>query len=163
MCLHGDLCWFYVFIYIGAEQNILSQVGGGRRAAEKMPERNITSEVSHGSHKKVLETVSRMQSSFIIVVRKLADTKMNVALLLTYQFYFSRLHASETRQALDKDMQRRELQIHEMEQTLPKANGTYLSIILGSVNVSILNKNDKWVHFVISSTMHSLLDNVLRN
>ncbi|OXU25504.1 hypothetical protein TSAR_000314 [Trichomalopsis sarcophagae] len=53
------------------------------------------------------------------------------------------LHASETRQMLDKDMQRREQQIHEMEQTLPKANGTYLSIILGSVNVSILNKNDK--------------------
>ena len=44
---------------------------------------------------------------------------------------------------LDKDMLRREQQIHEIEQTLPKPNGTYLSIILGSVNVSILNKNDK--------------------
>lgn len=40
-------------------------------------------------------------------------------------------------------MQKRNDQLHEMEQTLPKPNGTYLSIILGSVNVSILNKNDK--------------------
>lgn len=40
-------------------------------------------------------------------------------------------------------MSRRQEQLHEIEQTLPKANGTYLSIILGSVNVSILNKNDK--------------------
>ncbi|XP_058803294.1 transmembrane protein 120 homolog [Phymastichus coffea] len=54
------------------------------------------------------------------------------------------LHASDTRKALDKEMLRREQQLHEIEQTLPKPNGTYLSIILGSVNVSILNKNDKF-------------------
>lgn len=47
------------------------------------------------------------------------------------------------RQQVKKEMQKREEQLHEMEQTLPKSNGTYLSIILGSVNVSILNKNDK--------------------
>lgn len=46
-------------------------------------------------------------------------------------------------------MERRETQLHEIEQSLPKPNGTYLSIILGSVNVSILNKHDKWV-FLIS-------------
>ncbi|KAJ8679922.1 hypothetical protein QAD02_015709 [Eretmocerus hayati] len=56
----------------------------------------------------------------------------------------NQLHANDTREMLDKDMQKREQQIHEMEQTLPKPNGTYLSIILGSVNVSILNKNDKF-------------------
>ncbi|XP_034941599.1 transmembrane protein 120 homolog [Chelonus insularis] len=54
------------------------------------------------------------------------------------------LKASETRQKIDKEMQKRRDQIHEMEQSLPKSNGTYLSIILGSVNVSILNKNDKF-------------------
>lgn len=32
-----------------------------------------------------------------------------------------------------------------MEHSLPKPNGTYLKIILGNVNVSILNKNDKYV------------------
>lgn len=40
-------------------------------------------------------------------------------------------------------MAKREQQLHEMEQILPKPNGTYLQIILGNVNVSILNKNDK--------------------
>ncbi|XP_012286173.1 transmembrane protein 120 homolog isoform X2 [Orussus abietinus] len=54
------------------------------------------------------------------------------------------LHASETRQKLDKEMTRREQQLHEIEQTLPKPNGRYLKIILGNVNVSILNKNDKF-------------------
>ncbi|KAG7208924.1 hypothetical protein KM043_015103 [Ampulex compressa] len=54
------------------------------------------------------------------------------------------LHASETRKTLDKDMIRREQQLHEIEQTLPKPNGTYLQIILGNVNVSILNKSDKF-------------------
>lgn len=42
-------------------------------------------------------------------------------------------------------MTRREQQLYEMEQTLPKPNGTYLQIILGNVNVSILNKSDKYV------------------
>ncbi|KAJ9587675.1 hypothetical protein L9F63_018891 [Diploptera punctata] len=45
---------------------------------------------------------------------------------------------------LGKDMDRRKVQLHEMEQTLPKQNGLYLKIILGNVNVSILNKNDKF-------------------
>ncbi|XP_033221696.1 transmembrane protein 120 homolog [Belonocnema kinseyi] len=54
------------------------------------------------------------------------------------------LHASEIRETMDKDMMKREQQLHEIEQTLPKPNGTYLSIILGNVNVSILNKNDKF-------------------
>ncbi|XP_011306303.1 transmembrane protein 120 homolog [Fopius arisanus] len=52
--------------------------------------------------------------------------------------------ASGDCQKLRKDMERREEQLHEIEQTLPKANGTYLSIILGSVNVSILNKDEKF-------------------
>jgi len=42
-------------------------------------------------------------------------------------------------------MLKREQQIREIEQTLPKPNGIYLQIILGSVNVSILNKSDKYV------------------
>lgn len=54
-----------------------------------------------------------------------------------------RLHASEAQKSLSKEMAKREQQLHEMEQILPKPNGTYLQIILGNVNVSILNKNDK--------------------
>ncbi|EEB14726.1 conserved hypothetical protein [Pediculus humanus corporis] len=46
---------------------------------------------------------------------------------------------------LSKKVDRRLLQLRDIEQTLPRAsNGTYLKIILGNVNVSILNKNDKF-------------------
>lgn len=61
-----------------------------------------------------------------------------------YIYIFNlRLHASETQKGLSKEMTKREQQLHEIEQTLPKPNGTYLQIILGNVNVSILNKSDK--------------------
>lgn len=47
-----------------------------------------------------------------------------------------------------KEMERkvihRKLQLSEMEEALPKMNGLYLRIILGNVNVSILNKDDKF-------------------
>lgn len=56
-----------------------------------------------------------------------------------------RLNTKGTREELRKSMARREQQLYEIEQTLPKPNGTYLQIILGSVNVSILNKSDKYV------------------
>ncbi|GLH12020.1 Transmembrane protein 120 homolog [Gryllus bimaculatus] len=52
--------------------------------------------------------------------------------------------SNKTIMDLEKDMIRRKAQLHEMEQTLPKQNGLYLKIILGNVNVSILNKNDKF-------------------
>uniref|UniRef100_A0A6B2EBL1 Uncharacterized protein n=1 Tax=Phlebotomus kandelakii TaxID=1109342 RepID=A0A6B2EBL1_9DIPT len=44
---------------------------------------------------------------------------------------------------VDKGIMKRKAQLHEIEQTLPKENGLYLKIILGNVNVSILNRNDK--------------------
>jgi hypothetical protein len=44
---------------------------------------------------------------------------------------------------LSKKMERRKAQLMEIEHTLPKPNGLYLKIILGNVNVSILDKNDK--------------------
>lgn len=50
----------------------------------------------------------------------------------------------KTIRGLEKDLLRRRAQLHEMEQSLPKENGLYLKIILGNVNVSILNKNDKF-------------------
>lgn len=44
---------------------------------------------------------------------------------------------------LENNILKRKAQINEIEQTLPKPNGTYLKIILGNVNVSILNKEEK--------------------
>lgn len=51
---------------------------------------------------------------------------------------------SEALDDLEKDVLKRKALLFNIEQTLPKENGTYLKIILGSVNVSILNKNDKF-------------------
>ncbi|CAG9802420.1 unnamed protein product [Chironomus riparius] len=44
---------------------------------------------------------------------------------------------------LDKDMLKRKAQLHEIEQSLPQKNSLYLKIILGNVNVSILNRAEK--------------------
>lgn len=44
---------------------------------------------------------------------------------------------------LRTQIENRENQLINIEHALPKPNGLYLKIILGNVNVSILNKNDK--------------------
>lgn len=44
---------------------------------------------------------------------------------------------------LEKNVLKRIALLLDIEQTLPKENGLYLKIILGNVNVSILNKMDK--------------------
>ncbi|KAG5873231.1 hypothetical protein JTB14_009050 [Gonioctena quinquepunctata] len=45
---------------------------------------------------------------------------------------------------IKSDIMKRKAQLYEVEQTLPKPNGTYLKIILGNVNVSILSKEEKF-------------------
>ncbi|KAL4715459.1 hypothetical protein ACJJTC_015362 [Scirpophaga incertulas] len=45
---------------------------------------------------------------------------------------------------LEKEIMKRKAMLHEINATLPKQNSLYLRIILGNVNVSILNKNDKF-------------------
>lgn len=58
-----------------------------------------------------------------------------------------RLKASKEKTAelesVKQGMESRQNQLLELEQCLPKPNGTYLKIILGNVNVSILDKMDK--------------------
>ncbi|XP_055615571.1 transmembrane protein 120 homolog [Toxorhynchites rutilus septentrionalis] len=43
----------------------------------------------------------------------------------------------------EKNILKRKAQLHEIEQGLPQKNSLYLKIILGDVNVSILNRSDK--------------------
>ncbi|XP_055370886.1 transmembrane protein 120 homolog [Condylostylus longicornis] len=50
---------------------------------------------------------------------------------------------AETIAELEKNVIKRKAQLHEIEQSLPRKSGFYLQIILGDVNVSILNRNDK--------------------
>ncbi|KAK5639851.1 hypothetical protein RI129_010662 [Pyrocoelia pectoralis] len=45
---------------------------------------------------------------------------------------------------LETNILKRTAQCFDIEQTLPKQNGIYLKIILGNVNVSILNKEEKF-------------------
>lgn len=53
-------------------------------------------------------------------------------------------NVDETKVAeLENSILKRKAQLYDIEQTLPKQNGIYLKIILGNVNVSILNKEEK--------------------
>lgn len=49
----------------------------------------------------------------------------------------------ENVEELKNNIMKRKAQLYDIEQTLPKPNGTYLKIILGNVNVSILNRDEK--------------------
>ncbi|XP_045107970.1 transmembrane protein 120 homolog isoform X2 [Portunus trituberculatus] len=51
---------------------------------------------------------------------------------------------SERNELLQTDLIRRKAQLYDMENSIPKPNGTYLKIILGNINVSILNKEEKY-------------------
>ncbi|XP_066595902.1 transmembrane protein 120 homolog [Prorops nasuta] len=85
-----------------------------------------------------LEEISELQSKCIngIVHQRYRMSVMSKSL--------KNIKDSETRNRYKDIMQRREEQLHDVEQTLPRPNGTYLKIILGNINVSILNKNDKF-------------------
>ncbi|KAF2360236.1 TMPIT-like [Trinorchestia longiramus] len=50
----------------------------------------------------------------------------------------------ERNSLLQTDIIRRKAQLYEMENILPKPSGRYLKIILGGINVSILDKNEKF-------------------
>lgn len=50
----------------------------------------------------------------------------------------------ERNDLLQTDLIRRKAQLYDMETNIPKPNGTYLKIILGNINVSILNKEEKY-------------------
>merc|ERR1712020_224157 len=45
---------------------------------------------------------------------------------------------------LDKDLLRRNEQLAQMEQLLPRESGAYLKMVLGSVNVSILDRKARY-------------------
>jgi len=45
---------------------------------------------------------------------------------------------------LKKDILRRKAQLSQMEDSLPRPSGRYLRIILGDINVSILDKDEKY-------------------
>ncbi|XP_050730318.1 transmembrane protein 120 homolog isoform X2 [Eriocheir sinensis] len=50
----------------------------------------------------------------------------------------------ERNELLQTDLIRRKAQLYDMENNIPKQSGLYLKIILGNINVSILNKEEKY-------------------
>lgn len=73
--------------------------------------------------------------------------------MVNISIYIYRIEKDERQdiiQRLLKDINHRRQQLSDIEQSLPKPNGTYLKIILGNVNVSILNKEDKYdIYYII--------------
>jgi len=65
-----------------------------------------------------------------------------------FLFSFEKDERQDIIQRLWKDINHRRQQLSDIEQSLPKPNGSYLKIILGNVNVSILNKEDKYEYFI---------------
>lgn len=62
--------------------------------------------------------------------------------------FFHRLRKKgtpEEAKKLSEALSKRKAQLNDIEQVLPKPNGLYLKIILGRLNVSILNKNDRYL------------------
>lgn len=71
---------------------------------------------------------------------------MYLSVIYIFNFFPCRFDKDERQdivQRLWKDINHRRQQLSDIEQSLPKPNGSYLKIILGNVNVSILNKEDK--------------------
>jgi hypothetical protein len=85
-----------------------------------------------------LEEIGELQGR---CVKGISHQKYRIGIISKF---LKQLNTKEAREELQKSITRREQQLREIEQTLPKSNGVYLQIILGSVNVSILNKSDKF-------------------
>ncbi|XP_014270315.1 transmembrane protein 120 homolog [Halyomorpha halys] len=106
-----------------------------------------------GADFKTLETVNK---DYLTKLEELIDVQSKCVKELNHQRYrvgiikrsLRRLHIGEDDAekvaSLRKEIEKRDRTLFDIEQTLPKPNGMYLKIILGNVNVSILNKNDKF-------------------
>lgn len=106
-----------------------------------------------GTDFKTLETVNK---DYLSKLEELIEVQSKCVKELNHQRYrigiikrsLRRLHIGEDDAekvgSLRKEIEKRERTLFDIEQTLPKPNGMYLKIILGNVNVSILDKNDKF-------------------
>lgn len=83
--------------------------------------------------------------TIIVLVKECAIVFFSIALRFFLLLYRIRKKGDNKKEIeeLENNILKRKAQLNEIEQTLPKPNGTYLKIILGNVNVSILNKEEK--------------------
>lgn len=102
-----------------------------------------TLEKNHKSYTAKLEELSEAQSK---CVKDVSHQRYRLGLIRTTLKKIKPKDEVEKEkfELLQKDIRRRHAQLNEMEESLPKKNGTYLKIILGSVNVSFLTKQERF-------------------
>jgi len=102
------------------------------------------------------KNLESLNKDYLTKLEELSDLQTKCIKEMTHQRYIMgvvkkslrKLNISEDEKTRESkllcDMEDRERNLMEIEHSLPKPNGMYLKIILGNVNVSILNKNDKF-------------------
>ena len=99
----------------------------------------------HKVYRKKLDEVLSLQKKCINGVKHQRYALSSIQKLLNL---VKRSSVSEDQQIaksdLMKDIIRRKAQLSQIEDSLPRESGTYLKVILGSVNVSILDKQSKY-------------------
>ncbi|XP_057376435.1 transmembrane protein 120 homolog [Daphnia carinata] len=100
-------------------------------------------EATHKDYTVQLEQLSELQTK---CVKNLSHQRYRLGIIKSTLKKLKPKDDSEKEkfQLLNKDLMRRQAQLNEMEESLPKKSGTYLKIILGSVNVSFLNKQERF-------------------
>lgn len=77
---------------------------------------------------------------------------MDFNVIFSFLIVWARIRKKHDPNEIEKlttEIAKRKSQLNDIEQVLPKPNGLYLKIILGRLNVSILNKNDRLVMFLV--------------
>jgi len=100
---------------------------------------------------KELETTNKIYQQKLI---ELGSLQKKCAAGINHQNYRMKLIQKSIEKECGRDdgkyeevlsgMMKQRANLNDIEQTLPKENGLYLKIILGTVNVSILNKEEKF-------------------
>ncbi|KAL1450543.1 hypothetical protein WDU94_002893 [Cyamophila willieti] len=110
--------------------NALNEIGAQTRDLQALNKDYLTK----------LEQVTELQEK---CVKQIAHQRYQLTVLSKSMKKLSPSAPSESVEKLKSNLWKRRENLADIEQTLPKENGRYLKIILGNVNVSILNKNDK--------------------
>jgi len=110
---------------------------------EQLAEEYKNLEGIHNSYCKQLAELHNTQNS---IIKQISHQRYRLKQIKTS---IKKLHLvdeeeKQEKDYLNKDLLRRHAQLTSMETILPKPNDAYLNIVLGSVNVSILNEDRKF-------------------
>lgn len=97
-----------------------------------------------GKNKVYLEKLEELASYQKQCLQGISHQQYRLGIILSQIKKLKKEGYNEKAKELESNIMKRKAQLGEIEQTLPKQNGIYLKIILGNVNVSILNKEEKF-------------------